>query len=82
MSLDWYPIINRDYCTECLVCYEFCPHEVYTLEDDEPVVTRPENCISRCHGCEKQCPNEAITYFGDDGTKPLPGDKAVRLPKL
>ncbi|MGE5423560.1 MAG: ferredoxin family protein [Ignavibacteriales bacterium] len=80
MSLDWYPIIDQEKCTECLICYDFCPHEVYILEDDKPIVTRPENCISRCHGCEKQCPSEAITYFGDDG-KHSEG-KAIRLPKL
>ncbi len=70
MSADWYPMINRDKCTGCLICYDFCPHGVYSLEDDSPLVVNPDNCISRCHGCENQCPSGAITYFGDDGIKP------------
>ena len=79
MSVDWYPIIDREKCIECLICYDFCQHEVYSLEEEKLVVIKPENCISRCHGCQKQCPNDAITYFGDDGKKPLFGDKAIRL---
>lgn len=70
MAVDWYPVIDREKCTDCLVCYEFCPNEVYILEDESPVVVRPENCISGCHGCENQCPSGAITYFGDNGQKP------------
>lgn len=70
MSVDWYPMIDREICTNCLVCYEFCPHEVYILEEETPQVVNPENCIFRCHGCENQCPSGAISYFGDDGRKP------------
>jgi NAD-dependent dihydropyrimidine dehydrogenase PreA subunit len=80
MSLDWYPIIDQGKCMDCLICYKFCPHEVYTLEGYKLTVTRPENCITRCHGCEKKCPSEAISYFGDDGEHSVP--KAIRLPKL
>lgn len=70
MTVDWYPMIDRELCTNCLVCFEFCPHEVYTLEDEAPLVVKPENCIFRCHGCENQCPSGAIRYYGDDGRKP------------
>ncbi len=69
MTVDWYPIINRNVCTNCLICFEFCPNQVYVLEDESPLVVKPEYCVFGCHGCKNQCPNGAITYFGDDGKK-------------
>lgn len=70
MSLGWYPIVNKEVCSTCGICYDFCPHDVYEWNEDEgPVVVRPENCINRCHGCENQCPSQAIRYFGDEPVK-------------
>lgn len=80
MSLDWYPIIDQGKCTECRICYEFCPHDVYILKDDKPIIARPEDCVTRCHGCERKCPSDAISYYGDDGKHSAP--KAILLPKL
>jgi NAD-dependent dihydropyrimidine dehydrogenase PreA subunit len=67
MSLGWYPVVDKEICCVCGVCYDFCPHDVYEWNEDEgPIVIRPENCINRCHGCENKCPSEAIRYFGDE----------------
>ena len=71
MSLGWYPIVNGELCSSCGVCYGFCSHGVYEWnEEDGPIVVQPENCIHGCHGCENQCPSQAIRYYGD-----LPGKK-------
>ncbi|NPV27559.1 MAG: ferredoxin family protein [Firmicutes bacterium] len=67
MAKDWYPIIDEEKCSGCLICANFCPHDVYEIVDERPLVVRPDNCISRCHGCENQCPELAIRYYGDNG---------------
>ena len=80
MSLDWYPQIDYSQCLKCLICYDICPHGVYDLDNDAPVVVKPENCISKCHGCENQCPQGAISYFGDTGIKKPCGGDPVLIP--
>lgn len=74
MSKNWYPIIDFSLCNECLICVEFCPHGVYDREKAIPSVVNPDKCIEGCKGCLNQCPAEAISYFGDDGTKQYLGE--------
>jgi NAD-dependent dihydropyrimidine dehydrogenase PreA subunit len=69
MSKNWYPMINYENCIECGSCFDMCQHGVYKKEDNKPVAVYPEGCIEGCHGCQSQCPAEAITYFGDNGEK-------------
>jgi len=64
MTKNWYPIIDHDICTGCLTCVDFCPHEVYGIEDGKPVVEHPEHCVEFCEGCSKICPTGSINYFG------------------
>ncbi len=65
MSKTWYPIIDYDKCTGCLVCYDKCSHGVYELNSrDFPKVVFPEGCVHGCTGCGSICPSEAITYLG------------------
>lgn len=70
MSKGWYPQIATDLCIGCSICFEFCPHGVYEWDEqaEQPQVVQPDECIHGCHGCENQCPSQAITYYGD-----LPG---------
>jgi len=67
MSKNWYPIIDYEKCIGCLSCVEFCPHDVFKVEDGKPVVANPDNCVDFCRGCQKgACENGAIKYFGDE----------------
>ncbi len=67
MSKDWYPVINYEKCTGCLKCYDFCPHNVFGVEDKKVIVVNPDNCVDFCKGCAKgACDFEAITFFGDE----------------
>lgn len=66
MAQNWYPIINEDLCANCNTCVDFCPNGVYAAGDFYPMVVKPENCVEFCRGCSKVCPNDAITYFGDN----------------
>lgn len=66
MAQNWFPIINRQTCTNCQSCYRFCPHSVYSQKDGRSIVEHPERCIDHCHGCGNHCPSGAISYQGDD----------------
>lgn len=52
MSINWYPIINYDNCSECGSCFDKCTHGVYRHEANKIIVVRPENCIQNCRGCQ------------------------------
>ena len=66
MAKEWYPIINRETCVNCLTCVEFCPHEVYEVQNGKPVVANLDNCVEFCQGCGKICPTGAIAYSGEN----------------
>jgi len=65
MSKTWYPVINKEKCTECLICVNHCKHGAYEERDGKPYVINPENCVHGCHGCGNKCPVGAIEYVGD-----------------
>ncbi|QOR94771.1 ferredoxin family protein [Thermosphaera chiliense] len=70
MAKNWYPVIDYEKCSGCLTCFNFCPHDVYEVRGDgEPLVANPSNCVELCRGCQKICPNEAISYRGDLATE-------------
>ncbi len=65
MAERWHPIISREKCIECGACVDFCPHGVFELDEEgRPVVVAPEECVEFCRGCQKVCPEEAISYAG------------------
>lgn len=67
MARTWYPVIDYLVCAECGTCIHQCSHGVFdTAKAPSPVVTNPEACIDRCHGCGNRCPVGAITYVGDN----------------
>ncbi|RZN50549.1 ferredoxin family protein [archaeon] len=67
MTDTWYPIIDMVRCTKCLECVNFCPHDVFTVENDRPIVEHPENCVEFCRGCQRgACEYEAILFRGGD----------------
>lgn len=63
---EWYPVIDKDKCTSCLACVNFCTHGVYSIKDGKPKVENKNNCIEGCTSCEKICPVQAITHFGNN----------------
>jgi NAD-dependent dihydropyrimidine dehydrogenase PreA subunit len=77
MAKKWYPVVDYSSCTECGVCSNFCPHNVYDkTKSPVPVVVRPDDCVDHCHGCGSRCPVGAITYVGDDTGWTPPNKKA------
>ncbi len=66
MAKNWYPLIDYEKCSGCLTCVEFCPHDVFSVENDLPLVSKPGNCVEFCRGCQKgACDFEAISFPGD-----------------
>ena len=60
--IHWNPTINKDLCSNCQVCYNFCKHHVYKIVDDQTIVQNPTGCIVLCNHCEPLCPNNAISF--------------------
>ncbi|MEN6617168.1 MAG: 4Fe-4S binding protein [Syntrophorhabdus sp.] len=57
------PYISRSLCTNCGVCIEICPYEVFGRDDETVVVKVPEDCIE-CASCVEHCECNAI-FFDD-----------------
>ncbi len=58
--------IQRKWCKNCGICYEFCPSSVFELGKlNEPIVVAPEAC-SVCRLCELRCPEFAVTVVEEN----------------
>jgi 2-oxoglutarate ferredoxin oxidoreductase subunit delta len=50
-----------NWCKGCGICIEFCPQQVFDMDEDgRPIVAHPEECKA-CQWCEIHCPDLAIT---------------------
>ena len=54
VSERWYPVVDRDRCTDCRQCLEFCLFGVYAVEDDRLAVAEPDNCKPGCPACLRE----------------------------
>jgi NAD-dependent dihydropyrimidine dehydrogenase PreA subunit len=53
--------VDEEKCTGCRHCYEVCPLDVYSWDEDEgkPVVAYEDEC-QMCFICQEECPAEAV----------------------
>ncbi|MDD4822915.1 MAG: 4Fe-4S dicluster domain-containing protein [Bacteroidales bacterium] len=58
----WYPVIDKERCTDCGKCMDFCLFGVYSLENGHVKVVKPENCKNNCPACARICPSRAIIF--------------------
>jgi NAD-dependent dihydropyrimidine dehydrogenase PreA subunit len=65
-KIPWYPTIDYERCVGCGKCVEYCKLGVYEFQEKNgenlPVVTRPNNCVVYCNGCDEICPFAAIKH--------------------
>ena len=63
-EIPWYPEVDKEKCTGCKNCFEFCSHNTYEWDDkkEKPEVANPYNCVVGCSNCRTQCPVEAIKF--------------------
>ena len=70
----WFPVIDRDRCTDCGQCASFCLFGVYQVDEDKRVeVSSPASCKDNCPACARICPEAAIIFPKLDES-PLNGD--------
>lgn len=71
----WYPVIDRERCSGCRQCVNFCLFGVYELDEAGNVtVVNPEQCKNNCPACARMCPEVAIMFPKIDEISPIAGD--------
>jgi NAD-dependent dihydropyrimidine dehydrogenase PreA subunit len=59
----WFPVIDRNRCTNCMQCLSFCLFDVYAVTPDGKIaVANPANCKTDCPACSRVCPEVAIIF--------------------
>ncbi len=58
----WFPVIDKQRCSECEKCHDFCLFGVYAVEDGRVVVRNPKSCKNNCPACARLCPSGAIIF--------------------
>ncbi len=59
----WYPVIDRDRCSGCLECLNFCLFGVYGMDAaDDILIEQPDACRAGCPACSRICPEGAIMF--------------------
>ncbi len=61
-EIQWFPIIDDEKCIGCMACLNKCKKAVFIEEDGKPTVANPYNCVVGCTGCQKVCPEHAISH--------------------
>jgi NAD-dependent dihydropyrimidine dehydrogenase PreA subunit len=62
--LQWQPAIDTERCISCGACRDFCPNDVYALDEaaGKMTVAHPLHCVVLCDKCAAACPQEAISF--------------------
>jgi len=59
----WFPVIDRERCTACGICADFCLFGVYRkAQGKKPEVQKPLNCKNNCPACARKCPSSAVIF--------------------
>lgn len=56
------PVINKEICNECQICYAICPEDVFYVEEGVVLVGHPDECW-HCGACMIDCPLNAIDLY-------------------
>ncbi len=71
--IPWFPVLDRERCTNCKQCLNFCLFGVYEEGPEGRVeVVNPSGCKTYCPACARICPQAAI-IFPKVGDLPING---------
>ncbi len=51
---------NKDNCTNCEICIDVCPREVFTIKNKEVILSNKDKCIE-CGACVTNCQYGALS---------------------
>ncbi|MDO8123028.1 MAG: 4Fe-4S binding protein [Candidatus Hermodarchaeota archaeon] len=54
------PVVDKEKCTGCQICWMYCPDAAITMDEDNIPVFNLEYCKG-CMICETNCPVKAIS---------------------
>lgn len=57
------PVIHKEKCTGCALCWKFCPDACITLKDGKPDISF-DHCKG-CGVCATECPTNCITMVDE-----------------
>ncbi|HHU76351.1 MAG TPA: 4Fe-4S binding protein [Firmicutes bacterium] len=60
------PVRDENKCSQCLVCYVFCPDSAIITKDDKVVEIDYRFCKG-CGICAQECPRDAIEMRDETG---------------
>jgi len=55
------PVIDRDKCIKCYICWKFCPDVSVKVADDDAYPEIDYEFCKGCGICVRECPKDAIT---------------------
>ena len=63
----WFPVIDRERCTGCGVCHDYCLFSSYSRDDTAELneiiqVSNPLNCKPGCPACARLCKSGALIF--------------------
>lgn len=63
----WFPVIDRERCTSCGICHDYCLFSTYTRDDMAAPsmriqVKNPLNCKTGCPACARLCRSNALIF--------------------
>ena len=66
-GVPWYPVIDRERCTGCGTCHDYCLFSVYARDEEAGAAERvrvvaPLNCKTGCPACARLCPEAALIF--------------------
>ncbi|MBU6498886.1 MAG: 2-oxoacid:acceptor oxidoreductase family protein [Thaumarchaeota archaeon] len=62
------PVIDYEKCTDCMICYAYCPESAMSVREDGRVAIDYDNCKG-CMICLTECPLRAISQTMEGGTR-------------
>ncbi len=62
--------IDYDLCTDCDICYEICPMDVFRKVGPKIYISYDEDCMC-CYLCELDCPADCIYVSPERSREPV-----------